>query len=77
MCIFDSEYCVLLEVQCLYGKQYGNTNTCMHIVMNTNVLILGLQKDIEMSYLSVIEVNSIFTWLPEIALTTPFIINHI
>ena len=56
-------------------KKYGNTNTCMHIMMNTHLLILGLQNDIEMSSMSVIEVNSIFTWLPEIAIMKPFIIK--
>ena len=72
MCVFDSEYCVLLEVKGLYGKKYGNTNTCMHIRMNTHILILGLQNNIEML---VIKVNSIFTWLPEIAITKPLIIK--
>ena len=74
-CIFDSEYCVLLEVKGLYSKKYGNTHTCMHIMMNTHILILGLQNNIEMSSMSVIEVNSILTWLPEIAIMKPLIIK--
>ena len=74
-CVFDSEYCVLLEVKGLCGKKYGNTHTCMHIMMNTHILILGSQNDIQMSSMLVIKVNSIFTWFPEIAIMKLLIIK--
>ena len=38
-------------------------------------LSLGFQNDIEMSSISVIQVNSIFTWLSQITIMKPFIIK--
>ena len=31
MCVFDSKYCVLLEVKGLYGKKYGNTHLYLRV----------------------------------------------
>ena len=48
--------------------KYENKNTCIHIYYSGYRLSLGFQNDIEMSSIPVIQVNSMFTWLSQMAI---------
>ena len=56
-------------------KNMRTKNTCIHTYYNGFILNLGFQNDIEMSSISVIQVDSIFTWLSQMAIMKPFIIK--